>query len=328
MSLAPIAFFAYKRPEHTKQSLESLAQNEGAESSELFIFCDAAKKPEDEASVTQVREVVRSKQWCGKVHIIEREQNLGLANSIIQGVTELCSKYGKVIVLEDDLILSPFFLNYMNTALNQYEDTPEVMQISGYMFPVELKHTKADAIFLPFTTSWGWATWQRAWNHFDPLMSGYIELKNNRKLRNKFNLNNSYPYFEMLENQLNRKIDSWAIRWYLSTFVLNGITLYPTHSLVKNIGFDGSGVHCGVNTVFETIISQQNIFSFPEKNKISMNKSQIVFKYLKVKTKQNLFTSFTGSRSSFYIISILFKKAKYKLYKFIKNIIDFGHEYR
>jgi hypothetical protein len=289
MKLAPIAFFAYKRPEHTKQSLESLAQNEGAELSELFIFCDAPKKPEDQEAVTQVREVVRSKQWCGKVHIIEREQNLGLANSIIQGVTELCSKYGKVIVLEDDLILSPFFVDYMNTALNLYEDTPEVMQISGYMFPVELKHTKTDAIFLPFITSWGWATWQRAWNHFDPTMSGYSELKNNRKLRKEFNLNNSYPYFEMLENQLNKKIDSWAIRWYLSTFMLNGITLYPTHSLVKNIGFDGSGVHCGESSIFSEVeVANNKLIFMPQLLKTDIQLDNILYTYLRNIHQNNL----------------------------------------
>ena len=260
---APIAFFAYKRPEHTRRSLESLAQNEEAEESELFIFCDASKRQEDQEGVSQVREVVKSQQWCGKVHIIERENNMGCAKSIISGVTEICEKFGSVIVVEDDLVVSPFFLDYMNTALNLYEHSC-VMQISGHMFPVKLD-VATDAVLLPFTTSWGWATWQRAWKHFEPQMLGYEKLKSNKLLRYEFELNGSYPYFKMLEAQINKKIDSWAICWYLSTFMLKGLTLHPAHSLVSNIGVDGSGTHCGSRLAeFETTILNKKIACFPE----------------------------------------------------------------
>src|SRR3989304_5243769 len=110
MSKAPIAFFAYKRPEHTRRSLESLSLNEGAEASELFIFCDGVRGPEDEKTVEEVRSLVRSRKWCGKVNIIERDKNLGLAKSVIAGVTEIEGRYGRIIALEDDLVLSPHFL--------------------------------------------------------------------------------------------------------------------------------------------------------------------------------------------------------------------------
>jgi len=280
MNLAPIAFFAYKRPEHTQRSLESLAKNHGAESSELFVFCDGSKKPEDDEAVNQVRQIAKSQQWCGQVHIIEREQNIGLANSIIRGVTELCSKYGKVIVLEDDLVLSPFFLEYMNKALELLEKEPKVIQISGYMFPVKLTSVN-DAIFMPFPTSWSWATWERAWKYFDAEMSGYNLLKNNRKLKYKFNLNNSYPYFDMLEQQIRGNIDSWAIRWYLSTFMIDGITLYPVHPLVKNIGFDGSGIHCGVSSNLDTETYQDRILSMPTNIQSDNKAASIVFAYLR-----------------------------------------------
>src|SRR6476646_9630624 len=122
MSKAPIGFFTYKRPEHTLRSLQSLAQNEGAAQSELFIFCDAPKELEDEPFVKQVKDIAKSQQWCGKVQIIERENNLGCANSIIRGVTEICEQYGRAIVVEDDLVLSSFFLGYMNKALEKYQD--------------------------------------------------------------------------------------------------------------------------------------------------------------------------------------------------------------
>jgi glutathione peroxidase-family protein len=280
MSLAPIAFFAYKRPEHTRRSLESLAKNHSAESSELFVFCDGIKKPEDSEAIQQVRDVVRSQQWCGKVHIIEREQNIGLAKSVIHGVTELCSKYGRVIVLEDDLILSHFFLEYMNKALDLYEQDFKVIQISGHMFPVKLTSDN-DAIFLPFTTSWGWATWERAWKYFDSEMSGYKLLSNNRQLKCKFNLNNSHPYFEMLKSQINGNIDSWAIRWYLSTFIIEGLTLYPIRTLVENIGLDGSGTHCGEDSSRNIEINQDKILFMPTEIKVDHKTMNLVFKYLR-----------------------------------------------
>ena len=284
MNLAPIAFFAYKRPEHTKKSLESLTKNHGAELSELFIFCDGIKKPEDKEAIQQVREVVKSQKWCGQVHVIEREQNIGLAKSIINGVTELCNKYGKVIVLEDDLILSPFFLEYMNKALDFYKMESKVIQISGHMFPVKLTSVN-DTVLLPFITSWGWATWQRAWQHFDPEMSGYSLLKNSRKLKYKFNLNNSYPYFKMLESQINGDIDTWDICWYLSTFIINGLTLYPVCTLVENIGFDGSGTHCGTSLSLSIEISQEKILSVPTDIKVDDISMNIVFKYLHQQTQ-------------------------------------------
>lgn len=260
----PIAFFAYKRPDHSRQSLESLSQNEGARESTLFIFCDGPKGTGDEEAVREVRDLVRSRPWCGTVHIIEHSTNRGCANSIISGVTSLCDQHGSVIVVEDDLVLSPFFLDYMNGALNLYRDNDRVMQISGYMFPAEL-HEETDAVFLPITTSWGWGTWQRAWQHFDLQMLGYEKLKSNRELRHKFNLNGSYPYFEMVESQIHGKIDSWAIRWYLSTFLMGGLTLHPTRSLVRNIGFDQSGTHCGTDLgVFGADIAKERVTSFPK----------------------------------------------------------------
>ena len=281
MSLAPIAFFAYKRPEHTRKSLESLAKNHGAESSELFVFCDGIKKPEDSEAIQQVRDVVKGQQWCGQVHIIEREQNMGLAKSVIHGVTDLCSKYGKVIVLEDDLILSPFFLEYMNQALDVYETDTQVIQISGHMFPVKFASSEEDCIFLPFTTSWGWATWQRAWKHFDPEIKGYEQLKLNKNMRYKFDLNGSFPYFHMLESQLTSQIDSWAIRWYLSTFMLDGLTLFPKNSLVANIGFDGSGTHCDNSLSLDGAVSQDRILFMPKSVKLNYNAVNMVFKYFR-----------------------------------------------
>lgn len=244
----PIAFFAYKRPEHTLRALESLEQNCGSKFSKLYIFCDGAISEVDRIAVEKVRKIARSRQWCGTVHVVESDHNMGLANSIIAGVTRLCDEFGRVIVLEDDLITSPYFLDYMNSALDLYEEDSRVMQVSGYMFPVK-NYRPDEVFFLPFTTSWGWGTWDRAWNCFDPNMKQYNNLISNTQLVRKFNLLGAYPYSAMLKNQIDGEIDSWAIRWYLSVFMMKGFVLYPKCTLVQNIGFDGSGTHSNKNEV-------------------------------------------------------------------------------
>jgi hypothetical protein len=268
MSCAPIALFVYNRPHHTEQVVEALKKNSESEQSDLYIFSDAPKNGTSKDNVKLVREYIRTIQGFKSVSIVEREKNLGLANSIITGVTDIVNKYNKIIVLEDDLVVSPYFLEYMNKSLGKYEVEDKVMQISGYMFPIELK-SKSDAIFLPFTTSWGWATWQRSWDHFDCDMLGYETLKVDRKLRYQFDLDGALNYWEMLEAQHAGKIDSWAIRWYLTVFMLKGLTLHPARSLVRNIGFDGSGTHCGQDYVKRNFERDFHVFSFPDKIDVS-----------------------------------------------------------
>lgn len=240
--LAPIALFVYNRPTHTRQTVEALKNNALAAQSDLVIFSDAPKTEEKAQSVRAVRDYIHTIQGFNSVSIIERDRNYGLANSIISGVSSLVEKYGRVIVLEDDLIVTSGFLDFMNQALDHYEHQPEVIQVSGYMFPVDLDIAE-DSLFLPLTTSWGWATWKRAWDLFDPDAKGYERVKNDSALRRRFNLDGAYDYFSMLEDQLAGRVDSWAIRWQLSTFLVGGLTLYPKHSLVTNTGFDGSGTH-------------------------------------------------------------------------------------
>lgn len=242
-ALTPIALFVYNRPQHTQQTVEALLLNAEAKDSDIYIFSDAAKNERANAAVAEVRSYIKQISGFNSIEIIEREKNWGLANSVIDGVTRLCKDFGKVIVLEDDLVVSPHFLEYMNAGLEKYQSDEKVMQIAGYMFPVEV-NTHDDALFLPLTSSWGWATWQRAWQHFDPNAKGYDLLKNDSKLRKSFDLRDKYPYFKMLESQKTKKVDSWAIRWYLSVFLLDGLVLYPKKSLVGNYGFDGSGVNC------------------------------------------------------------------------------------
>lgn len=238
----PIAFFAYKRHEHTRKALTALQDNIGFDPSLLHIFCDGARRPEDIPLVEQTRKVIRE-TVSPESTIVLRNENWGLSKSIIAGTTALTKQFGSVIVLEDDLITSPRFLSYMSRALDLYAHDDKVMQISGHMFPMTVP-TADDAVFLPFPTSWGWATWKRAWDHFDPEMRQMSLLEQNRKLRRQFDLNGSFPYYKMACRQQRGDIDSWAIRWYLSMFFRGGIVLYPKETLVSNTGFDGSGRHC------------------------------------------------------------------------------------
>jgi hypothetical protein len=246
MNRAPIALFVYNRPRHTLATLAALRANPLAPQSDLYVFSDAPRKPEAASSVAQVRESLRSIDGFKSVTVVERTSNMGLAASITEGLNGLCERHGRAIVVEDDLATSPHFLDYMNAALERYETEDRVMQISGHMFVASLATTD-DAIFLPFITSWGWATWARAWRHYDPLALEYPRLLEDPALRRRFDLNGHYPYFRMLQAQQHGKIDSWAIRWYLSVFCRNGLALYPKKSMVRNLGFDGSGVNCNVS---------------------------------------------------------------------------------
>jgi hypothetical protein len=262
MNLAPIALFVYSRPVHTRRTVEALLKNEPAAESDLFIFSDAPKKPEAAESVRKVRDYIQTIAGFKSVKIIERDKNWGLANSIIDGVTSVVNQYGRIIVLEDDLITSPHFLEYANTALERYQDDGRVMQISGHMFPTEFS-TTADAVFLQMTTSWGWATWSRAWQHFDPESQGFAQLRADGALRKRFNLDGAYDYFSILEAQLAGRVDSWAVRWHLSVFMRGGLTLFPVRSLVENFGFDGSGTHCGTGQGFGVLSQDFMVGTFP-----------------------------------------------------------------
>ena len=243
---APVVLFAYNRPDHTRQTVDALRRNTLAMTTDLIAFSDGPRAAEDMSRVLEVRRYLKSVDGFRSVTVHERGSNFGLAASVIDGVTRVCEDAGQIIVVEDDLVVSPHFLDFMNTALRRYSNDAEVMQISGYMFPVDMG-SETDSFFLPFTTSWGWGTWQRAWAAFDPLMSGFDALSGDLRLRKAFDLDGAYDYFGMLRRQRRGDADSWAIRWYLSVFMRKGLTLYPAKTLVQNIGFDGSGMHCGTD---------------------------------------------------------------------------------
>ena len=244
MSTTPIALFTYNRAEHTARVLNSLANCARLDECSLHIYCDAPGRTEHAADVEASRAVVREQAPKFNATVIERDTNFGLARSIVDGVTDLCDRYGRVIVLEDDLVLSPSFLDFMLQALDRYADEKNVYQVSGYMFPID-QPNDADAFFLPLITTWGWATWRRAWEIFDWDASDALEKLKDPSLRRRFDLQNTYPYTVMLENQLKGQTQSWGILFWWQVFKANGLALHPRESLVWNGGFDSTGTNCG-----------------------------------------------------------------------------------
>ncbi len=260
--LAPIALFVYNRPIHTRKTLTALEANPLAEESDIYIFSDGAKTAQDIEAVNQVRSIIREPWKFGHIFIIERSQNKGLANSIIEGVTQVVQKHGKIIVLEDDLETSPFALQYFNDALNQYQDKEKVMEISGYMYPVDKAKRLPQSFFFRVANSWGWATWERAWKHFNPDID---ELTKNftRKDRKAFSVDNSENFWKQVKQFKAGKINSWAIRWYLSVYNQRGLVLYPRNSFIQNTGTDGSGTHSDVDQVYRVELAKKTVRKFP-----------------------------------------------------------------
>ena len=243
MSYAPILLFVYNRPEHTRRCIESLLKNSLASESYLFIYADGAKDSTQQEAVNEVRNYIRSIQGFKQITLMERSENWGLARNIINGVTTQVNRYGKVIVLEDDLVVAPYFLQFMNDALEVYKNEPRVGHIQACDFTQD---SSLPATFLiKWTGSWGWATWDRAWKHFNPNGNELLQELEERKLTHVFDFNGKYGFTRMLRRQIEGKNNSWAIRWNASLFLKDILSLNVGRSLVQNEGFDGSGTNCG-----------------------------------------------------------------------------------
>lgn len=243
MILSPILLFVYNRPAHTRRCIESLSRNSLAVESELFIYADGAKDQTVADEVEEVRQYIRSVKGFKKVTFIERNENWGLAKNIIDGVSTQVKKYGKVIVLEDDLVVAPHFLRFMNDALEIYQDEPKVGHIQACDFTQDA--SLPDTFLIKWTGSWGWATWERAWKHFNPDGKELLQELEARKLTYTFDFNGKYGFTRMLRRQIEGKNNSWAIRWNASLFLKDILSLNVGRSLVQNEGFDGSGTNCG-----------------------------------------------------------------------------------
>ena len=251
MYLAPVILFVYNRPEHTKQTLEYLKKNKLAEESSLFIYSDGPKNEQEIFKVDSVRKIIHSIKGFKNIQIKEQDHNLGLAKSVLSGVTEIFQSYDNAIVMEDDIISTPDFLFYMNELLDFYRENKKIFSVTGYTFPIKIPSSyKHDLYFSPRASSWGWGTWKDRWEKVDWDINDYNDFIENKLLTEAFE-NGGSDLTKMLKNRKAGKIDSWAIIWTYAHFRDNSYCVYPVKSRIKNIGADLSGVHTNRTKQFD-----------------------------------------------------------------------------
>jgi hypothetical protein len=293
--LAPIALFVYNRAEHTRRTVESLRKNELAHRTDLFVFADGARTQAAAAAVLEVRRYVRSIEGFRSVTIIERERNLGLANSVIKGVTQLCDEFGRVIAVEDDLLTAPDFLTFMNCALERYEDERRIFSVSGYNFAVKAPERYPYDAFCSYrTSSWGWGTWKNRWEKANWGVPNYARFCSDKNLQRSFNRGGE-DLSRILALQMARRIDSWSIRWDYVHFQHDAVSLLSTISKVYNIGFDGSGIHCRRKTLYQLPLADGSKadYRFPDTAEADPHFVAEIKKLYRVSTARRLAHYFT-----------------------------------
>ena len=292
-SLAPVIIFVYNRLWHTKKTIHALLENDLADQSEIVIYSDGPKNEKDYHQVMEVRNYIKKVNGFRSLKIIEREKNWGLAGNIIDGVTKVINEYGKIIVLEDDIVTSPSYLLFMNQALDFYKNEDKVWHIAGWNNSIKTEGLH-DAFFWRVMNCWGWATWSDKWSHFNKNSSQLIE-KWSIKQKNDFDLNGSNIFWSQVIANANKKLNTWAIFWYATIFENNGLCLNSSKSYVYNIGLDGSGVHrdnsnsnltfkpnlCNNKTIIWPIkIEESNLALRRIKKQIRPNYIKVIFKRL------------------------------------------------
>ena len=266
--ISPIVLFCYNRLYHLQQVINSIQKSPLAKESELYIFSDSFKHEEEKDAVLAVRKYLKTINGFKSIHIIESQNNKGLAKSIISGVSEIVNKYGKVIVLEDDCVVSPYFLDYMNTALDKYKNDDLVMHVNGYI--PNINNSKLhDTFFISHMFCWGWGTWKQSWDSYEKKPKELLSLFD-KKMKKRFNFDGYYDLFLQIAQNDKGKIDTWAVFWAAIIFLKQGLCLTPKMSLVQNIGTDSSGTNFSFSSAkYNVNLYQPTILSFPEKIKNS-----------------------------------------------------------
>ena len=252
---APIALFAYNRPDHTRRTIEALQKNELASESSLFVFADGSKNEAGAIAVEEVRKLIRRIKGFRSVTLIERDRNFGLSNSVIDGVSQIMRDFDRVIAVEDDLLTTPDFLTYMNLALAKYENTGQVFSIGGFNYPIAAPaFYPFDAYFAYCPMCWGWGMWKDRWQKIDWSASDYSEFVADRKQQKRFERGGGDLSW-MLARQMAGKADSWDVIWAYGHFTHDAVALLPVISKVFNTGFDRSGIHCRRAPFKQTLLS-------------------------------------------------------------------------
>lgn len=282
MDYAPVVIFVYNRLEHTKKTISSLLDNALAKYSDVFIFSDGPKNVEDEVKVNKVRSYIKSVNGFNRSTIIQREKNWGLAQNIIDGVTQVVTKYSKIIVLEDDLIVSPGFLKFMNDALDYYQPVNKVWHISGWNYSID--GTELSDVFLwRVMNCWGWGTWSDRWSKFEWNVDNVTKDFTSSEIK-MFNLDGTENFWAQVIANKQGKLDTWAIYWYATIFKNHGLCLNPTQTFVQNIGHDGSGVHSGKTDYYSSGLNYKKEFLFEDKfveNQIAVQRIKKFYRSIK-----------------------------------------------
>lgn len=309
---AQIVLFVHTRLHHTRCTIDALLNNIDVEKHDLIIYSDSYQSDAQREEVENVRSYLRTISGFRSVKIRHRKTNFGLSKSIVNGVSEVLTETDRVIVLEDDMVTSPYFLMYMNEALARYEDDDRVVSIHGYVYPVS--GTLPEFFFLKGADCWGWATWRRGWSIYNPNGKHLYDQLHKRKLLKQFDFNGAYKYSDMLKDQIKGKNDSWAVKWYASAFLANKLTLYPGRSLVQNIGNDSSGTHCCTSNCMNVELSKSAIVlsDVPVEPSESANKE---FKEFFLSIRKSLFDRIVEIIKSFFFNNDLKKSLKHYLNK-------------
>ncbi len=285
--LAPIALFAYNRPLHLQKNIESLILNELAKESEIFIFSDAPPKNDQISTqkITEIRDYLQKLKekegtYFKKIHLIFQQENQGLAQSIITGVSQILEKFPHVIVMEDDLVCSVDFLKFMNDCLEKYAFHEHIFSISGYRFPFNMPSDfKQDAFLLPRASSWGWATWADRWQKADWEVTNFKDFWENGNQKKVFNQGGE-DLSLMLYKQQKGLIHSWAIRWCFTLFRNHAFCVYPYHSKIQNTGHDNSGTNSANTAKYNTKFVQAN-YTLPENPIVNTNVTQRLSRFFR-----------------------------------------------
>jgi hypothetical protein len=277
---APIVLFAYNRIDELKLTINALQKNLLADKSELFIYSDGARNEENEQKVEEVREYLHSVKGFQKVYIVERDENYGLSKSVIEGVTEIINQYGTVIVIEDDLITSKNFLCYMNKSLEFYEAKEYIFSISGFTMSLKsLNHYQKDTYVALRPASWGWATWKDQWENIDWDVKDYDTFIQDKHLVRAFN-RGGIDLARMLKHYMQKKNNSWAIRWAYTMFKEGKYCMYPRVSKVQNIGFGEDATHCDGIHIYKSTLDESTSCDFDFLDEIMLNDEIVTeFKY-------------------------------------------------
>ena len=271
-NLAPVIIFAYNRPDHFLNLMNSLESNDIASKSDIYVFIDGVAENSHLDSNHKVIEISERDWKFQSVKIIKRDSNLGLKENIITGISEIIDMHNKVIVLEDDLVVGKYFLNFMNHSLNKYENEDRVWHINGFNYKTFLRNSNS-SFFSTHMNCWGWGTWENNWKE----LKNNLENKIKKEDINKFNfdgfIRNNYQQIVLNEE---KKINTWAIFWYQTIFINSGLCLMPNKSLVYNAGFDGSGINTSKQEYKLQKLNNSRIIKYPTKveeskfNKIAM----------------------------------------------------------